>query len=102
MLKIRGILDSADEQDKHRFKAVTHCAISPAFALRGCEAAAAPRCGMDLDGLSQTLQSAEIDIAAAIGGIALAFKPYQQAFIDNGLDGTMLRVLRDQSEEETL
>jgi hypothetical protein len=42
------------------------------------------------------------DVAAAIGRIGPAYVLYQQAFIDNGIDGTMLAEWRGQSEEDTL
>jgi hypothetical protein len=42
------------------------------------------------------------DVAAAIGRIAPAYMPYQQAFIENGIDGTMLADWRAQSEEDVL
>ena len=42
------------------------------------------------------------DAAAAIGRIGPAYALYQQAFIDNGIDGTMLADWRGQSDEETL
>ena len=41
-------------------------------------------------------------MAAAIGRIGPAYVLYQQAFIDNGIDGTMLAEWRGQSEEDTL
>ena len=42
------------------------------------------------------------DVAAAIGRIGPAYVLYQQAFIDNGIDGTVLAEWRGQSEEDTL
>ena len=42
------------------------------------------------------------DVAAAIVRIGPAYALYQQAFIDNGIDGTMLADWRGQSEEDTL
>jgi hypothetical protein len=42
------------------------------------------------------------DIAAAIGRIGPLFLPYQQAFVDNGIDGTMLAEWCGQSDEDTL
>jgi hypothetical protein len=42
------------------------------------------------------------DVAGAIGRIGPAYALYQQAFIDNGIDGTMLADWRSQSDEETL
>jgi hypothetical protein len=42
------------------------------------------------------------DVAAVIGRIAPAYLPYQQAFVDHGIDGTMLSDWCGQSDEETL
>jgi len=42
------------------------------------------------------------DVAAAIGRIGPAYALYQQAFIDNGIDGTMLAEWHGQSDEDTL
>ena len=42
------------------------------------------------------------DVAAAIGRIGPAYALYQQAFIDNGIDGTMLADWHGQSDEDTL
>ena len=41
-------------------------------------------------------------MAAAIGRIGPAYVLHQQAFIDNGIDGTVLAEWRGQSEEDTL
>jgi hypothetical protein len=42
------------------------------------------------------------DVAAVIGRIGPAYQPYQQAFVDNGIDGTMLADWRGQADEDTL
>jgi len=43
-----------------------------------------------------------LDVAAAIGRIGPVYLPYHHAFVDNGIDGTMLADWRGQSDEETL
>jgi hypothetical protein len=42
------------------------------------------------------------DVAEAIGRIGLIYARFQQAFIDNSIDGAVLASLFDQSDEDTL
>jgi hypothetical protein len=42
------------------------------------------------------------DVAASIGSIGPLYLPYRQAFIDNGIDGTMLAYWRSQSDQDLL
>ena len=41
-------------------------------------------------------------VAEAIGRIGAAYVVYQQAFVDNGIDGTMLADWRGQPDEDIL
>ncbi len=98
---IRGILDSAEEQENHRFKSLPDSAIPPITTkllsnLGGLSAAFQSTQALPLDSFTST------DIAAVIGSIGPVYKPYQQAFIDNDFDGSLLLSLREKSDEETL
>jgi NLR family CARD domain-containing protein 3 len=86
---------------------VEHCSGKVRSMLESIEAlklqasqAAAPRSVADQQLPLDTTTAR--DVAAAIGGIGPAYALYQQAFIDNGIDGTMLADWRGQSDEETL
>jgi len=113
--KIRSILDSIEARAKYHYK--TDSAPSPVPPVcasgGGGVAAVDSQSTMNLASSAQAQPSVAVqqslltslsapDVAAAIGRIAPAYLSYQQAFIDNGIDGTMLADWRGQSDEDTL
>ena len=86
---------------------VEHCSSAIRSMLENIEARksrapspAPPPSGADLR-LPLTSLSAS-DVAAAIGSIGPLYLPYRQAFIDNGIDGTMLADWRGLSDQDLL
>jgi GTPase SAR1 family protein len=114
-LKIRIILDSIEERAKYHYKSESAPSAMPPASTSGGGGVAAASPHSTMNAASSALARASVadqqsplvslsapDIAAAIGRIGPLFLPYQQAFVDNGIDGTMLAEWCGQSDEDTL
>ena len=97
--KTRGILDSSAEvRAQYQFKstldsdsALARIPATSSFSGGGSAAAQPPLASMTAP-----------DVAAAIGRIGASYLPYQQIFIDDGVDGTMLGEWSVESDSDLL
>jgi serine/threonine protein kinase/GTPase SAR1 family protein len=97
--KTRGILDSSvEERAQYQFKstlvsdsALARIPATSSFSGGGSAAAQEPLASMTSH-----------DVAAAIGRIGASYLPYQQIFIDDGVDGTMLVEWSVESDSDLL